>query len=69
MAAKEEYIVGGIAFNDPESAEKARMEQKRIDALNKKMDYEDVNATLSLYQKARDNQVFTTPLGIAYMMR
>ncbi len=67
--AADELVVGGIAFNDPESANKARTEQKRIDALNKKMDYEDVNATLSLYQKARDNQVFTTPVGIAYLMR
>lgn len=63
------YVVSGIAFTDIKQAKFAQIEQKRIEILNSKLDYNDVNAVALLYKKARDNRSFQTPVGISYMVR
>ena len=66
---KQVYIVGGIAFHDIESAKIAQNELKRIELLDEKMDYGDVESVAVVYDKARKNHIFKTPIGISYMMR
>lgn len=66
---KQVYIVGGIAFYDVESAKTAQNELKRIELLDEKMDYGDVESVAVVYDKARKNHIFKTPIGISYMMR
>lgn len=63
------YIVGGIAFYDMESAKIAQAELKRISGLDARMDYSDVDSIAAVYEKARKNHIFKTPIGISYMMR
>lgn len=63
------YVVGGIAFTDMESAKMAQSELKRIEILDEKMDYNNTESMAAVYEKARKNQIFKTPIGISYMMR
>lgn len=66
---KQTYIVGGIAFHDVESAKIAQNELRRIELLDEKMNYGDVESVAAVYDKARKNHIFKTPIGISYMMR
>ena len=63
------YLVGGIAFTDIKQAKIAQIEQKRIEVLDNKLNYNDIDAVANVYKKARDNRTFQTPVGINYMMR
>lgn len=63
------YVVGGIGFLDMESAKVAQNELKRIEVLDQKMDYDNTEAMAAVYEKARQNHIFKTPIGISYMMR
>ena len=63
------YLVGGIAFTDIKQAKIAQIEQKRIEVLDAKLNYNDMDAVANVYKKARDNRTFQTPVGINYMMR
>ncbi|MBQ8528011.1 MAG: hypothetical protein IJ429_06000 [Lachnospiraceae bacterium] len=63
------YLVGGIAFTDIKQAKLAQIEQKRIEILDEKLNYNDIEAVANVYKKARDNRTFQTPVGITYMLR
>ncbi len=63
------YLVGGIAFTDIKQAKIAQIEQKRIEVLDSKLNYNDMDAVANVYKKARDNRTFQTPVGVNYMMR
>lgn len=63
------YLVGGIAFTDIKQAKLAQIEQKRIEILDEKLNYNDIDAVANVYKKARDNRTFQTPVGITYMLR
>lgn len=63
------FVVGGIGFQDMESAKMAQNELKRIEVLDEKMDYSNTEGMAAVYEKARQNHVFRTPIGISYMMR
>ncbi|MCR4690902.1 MAG: hypothetical protein K5739_06135 [Lachnospiraceae bacterium] len=69
MGQEERFIVGGIVFSDQEYADLARTEAKRIEALNARINYENPKSVISLYQKAQENNVFKTPVGITYMLQ
>lgn len=63
------YVVGGIGFQNVESAKIAQNELKRIEVLDEKMDYSNTESMAAVYEKARQNHIFQTPIGISYMMR
>lgn len=69
MEEQKIYLVGGIAFTDIKQAKLAQIEQKRIEVLDEKLNYNDINAVANVYKKARDNRTFRTPVGITYMLR
>nr|MBQ8253353.1 hypothetical protein [Lachnospiraceae bacterium] len=69
MEEQKIYLVGGIAFTDMKQAKLAQIEQKRIEVLDEKLNYNDIEAVANVYKKARDNRTFQTPVGITYMLR
>lgn len=66
---KEIYVVAGIAFTDIKQAKQAQLEQKRIQILKSKLDYEDIDTVAGVYKKAREGNTFRTPVGISYMLQ
>jgi len=69
MEEQKIYLVGGIAFTDIKQAKLAQIEQKRIEVLDEKLNYNNIEAVANVYKKARDNRTFRTPVGITYMLR
>ena len=65
----DELVVGGYRFGTVADAETARMEQKKIAAVAKHLDYRNPQNVLLVYNKAIDNKIFLTPLGMAYLHR
>lgn len=66
---EEELVVGGYRFGTVADAETARMEQKKVVSVEKHLDYQNPQNVLLVYNKAIDNKVFLTPIGMAYLHR
>lgn len=66
---EEELIVGGYKFGTVADAETARMEQKKIASVEQHLDYHKPQNVLLVYNKAIDNRIFLTPLGMSYLHR
>lgn len=65
----EDLIVGGYKFATVADAETARMEEKKIDNLEQHLDYRKPQNVLLVYNKAIDNKVFLTPIGLTYLQK
>ncbi len=68
MDNQQTFVVGGMAFSDAQMATVAQTELKRIELLNSKINYEDMKSLKILFDKAYDNHVFQTPIGLSYML-
>lgn len=66
---EDELVVGGYRFGTVADAETARMEQKKIANVEQHLDYHNPQNVLLVYNKAIDNRVFLTPLGMSYLHR
>lgn len=66
---EEDLVVGGYQFATVADAETARMEKKKIENLEQHLDYRNPQNILLVYNKAIDNRVFLTPIGLAYLQR
>lgn len=66
---EDELVVGGYRFGTIADAETARMELKKIAAVEQHLDYRKPQNVLSVYNKAVDNKIFLTPIGMAYLQR
>ncbi len=66
---EEELVVGGYRFGTVADAETARMEQKKVLSVEQHLDYHNPQNVLLVYNKAIDNKVFLTPIGMAYLHR
>ncbi|MCH5260492.1 MAG: hypothetical protein J1F18_12095, partial [Lachnospiraceae bacterium] len=64
-----DLVVGGYRFGTIADAETARMEEKKIAAVEKHLDYRKPQNVLLVYNKAIDNKIFLTPVGMAYLQR
>lgn len=64
-----ELVVGGFRYGTVADAETARMEEKKIVTLESHLDYHNPQSVLLVYNKAIENKVFLTPLGMAYLHR
>ena len=62
-------IVEGYLFLSEEDAELARQEKKKIDYLEKHMDYNSAHNVLRVYKKAMTERVFKTPVGYDYLKK
>lgn len=65
----EELIVGGYKFATVADAETARMEEKKIENLEQHLDYRKPQNVLLVYNKAIENKVFLTPVGLTYLQK
>ncbi|MDR2546414.1 MAG: hypothetical protein LBC96_02750 [Lachnospiraceae bacterium] len=61
--------VSGYIFSTPEDADLARQEAKKIEYLDHKMNYQQPENILAVYNKVLENKMLKTPLGHDYLRR
>lgn len=66
---QDERMVEGYLFLNDEDAELARQEKKKIDYLEKHLDYTNTENVLRVYKKAILERIFKTPVGQTYLRR
>lgn len=64
---KPQYTVGGFTFYTEKDAALATQEQKKIEYLEAKMDYNKPETVLAVYSKLIQERVFKTPIGFMYL--
>lgn len=67
METKNELVAGGYRFATVADAEAARVEEKKIASVEQHLDYRKPQNVLQVYNKAIDNRVFLTPVGLSYL--
>ncbi len=65
---KEALIVEGYQFYDEEDADLARLELEKIKALESRMDYNNSEMMVSVYNRAIMNRTFRTPVGYRFLL-
>lgn len=66
---EDDLVVEGYRFATVADAETARMELKKIENLEQKLDYRRPQNVLLVYNRAVDNRVFLTPVGFSYLQK
>lgn len=66
---KDDLIVGGYQFATIADAETARQDLKRIKSLEGNLDFRKPQNVLAIYNKALEQRVFLTPIGMAYLLK
>lgn len=64
-----DLVVDGYRFATVADAETARMELKKVESLEQKLDYRKPQNVLLVYNRAIDNRVFLTPIGLSYLQK
>lgn len=64
---KRTLTVGGYNFKTAEDAGLAKLEQQKIDYIEKRLNYDRPEDVLAVYEKAVENRTFQTPVGIKYL--
>ena len=67
--SEEDLIVCGYRFATVADAETARLEKKKIDNLEQHLDHRNPQNLLLVYNRAIENRVFLTPVGMTYLQR
>ena len=63
---EDDFVVGGYRFATIADAETARMEVKNLE---ERLDYRKPQNVLLVYNRAVENQVFLTPIGLSYLQK
>lgn len=66
-AEKNELVVSGYRFATLADAQEARIEEQKIENIEKHLDYRKPQNILLVYNKAIENRVFLTPIGMQYL--
>lgn len=69
MADKTDWVVDGFQFGTEDDAALAKNEKLRVERLEEKMDYQNLEMVSAVYKKAIDNRVFKTPIGYDYLKK
>lgn len=69
METNDDFIVEGYRFATLADAETARLDAKRVKALEDNLDYRKPQNVLALYHKALDTKIFQTPIGFTYLIK
>ena len=69
MADKTDWAVDGFQFATEQDASLARSEVSRIERLEEKLDYNNIEMVNAVYKKALDNRVFKTPVGYVFLKK
>lgn len=67
MEEREERTAEGFVFYTKRDAELAAQEQKKIEYLQARMNYSNPESILRIYEKAVDEKLFKTPVGIGFL--
>ena len=60
-------IVGGFLFDSNKDAQEALREQRNIEALKEKIDFNNVNEITALYKRLVERKVFKTLVGLQFL--
>lgn len=66
---EDDLVVGGYRFATTADAETARMEEKKVENLEQRLDYRKPQNVLLVYNRAVENRVFLTPVGLSYLQK
>ncbi len=66
---EDDLVVDGYRFATIADAETARVEIKKVENLEQKLDYRRPQNVLLVYNRAIDNRVFLTPIGLGYLQK
>lgn len=66
---KAELVYNGYLFQTKKEMQFAESEQKKIDFLESKIDYDRPEMVVRFYEKAITDKVFRGPVGIAYLKK
>lgn len=67
MANLDELLVDGYIFANPQDAELAKNEIRKIAYIEAHTDTTNANAVKSIFEQAIENRTFQTPIGLEYM--
>lgn len=62
-----EYFAEGFSFYAQKDAQAAELESRKIAYLESKMDYNQPESILRVYEKAIQDRVFKSPVGLVYL--
>ena len=69
MADKTEWVVEGFQFGTEQDAKLAKNEKSKVQRLEGRIDYNNPEMILAVYNKAVDNRVFKTPIGYEFLKK
>ena len=69
MADKADWVVEGFQFGTEQDAKLAKSEKSKVQRLENRMDYNNLEMIHAVYKKAVDNRVFKTPVGYEYLKK
>ena len=69
MKNEERLIIDGYRFLNDNDAKLATEEKKKIAYLETKLNYENIDVALKIYEKVIKEKVFKTPIGIEYLIK
>lgn len=69
MKNEERLIFDGYIFLNDNDVKMAEEEKKKIQYLEEKLDYDNIESTKKVYEKALNERVFRTPVGFEYMRK
>lgn len=69
MGNKEDLVVEGYQFATIADAETARQDLRRIKSLESNLDFRKPQNVLAVYNKALEQRIFMTPIGMAYLQK
>ncbi|MCM1187208.1 MAG: hypothetical protein NC251_11685 [Lachnoclostridium sp.] len=67
MEEREERTAEGFVFYTKKDAELATQEQKKIEYLQARMNYSNPESILRIYEKALEEKLFKTPVGLGFL--
>lgn len=65
----EQLVVDGFVFPNRKEAATAEMELKKIEQLEEKLNYDNLDAVAMIYTKSIRNELFQTVVGCSYLKR
>ena len=69
MENKDDLVVEGYRFATIADAETARQDLRRIKNLHDNIDFRKPQNVLAVYNKALEQRIFMTPIGMAYLQK
>lgn len=69
MDSMEVWSVGGYLFGSNVDAEIARKEEKKIEYLEERLDHQNKQSVLNVYNKMIEEKIFKTPVGWEFLRK